>query len=74
MGAYRHLRPEEVSVAGPAVGAEPERQREVRTLLAFLRACLSRFEAETGRGPDAVRDDEYAEAFQRWMSAQQPRQ
>jgi hypothetical protein len=74
MGAYLRLLPEEVSVAGPAVGAEPERQREGRGLPALIRACLSRFEAETGRGPDAVREADYAEAFQRWMLAQQPRE
>ena len=73
MGAYLHLRTEEVSVTGLAVGAEPERPREARTLLAFLRDCMSRFEAATGLGGGAVREADYAEALQRWMTAQQPR-
>jgi hypothetical protein len=74
MSAYLGLRLGEAGVPGPTGGAGAGWKGKAKAAIAFLRACLSRFEAETGRGPDAVRDDEYAETFQRWMSAQQPRE
>jgi hypothetical protein len=73
MGAYLRLRHGAEGVPGPAGGTKAQAKGKVKAAIASLLDCLSRFEAETGLGGGAVPDAGYAEAWQRWMAAQQPR-